>query len=611
MRLRRHDRDVDAMIDRLQRPTFRAFSPLVWLACALQLDWGHSFLVEAGMGRRFTKTGFLTAAILALALGCGDACNDSSGGGGNGDGDGTNAATNNGDNGPFTDGEGRVCAEATPCGDCDQDCRPAGNPFAPGGGSGGDPIGTAGDGEACGGDFDCAGGVCEGGVCVGDGNGAGGDVCTQDGDCAGSSCEGGTCVGDGSGIGGEQCTQDGDCAGASSCSAGTCEGGGSGMGGTGDPGTGGGGDGIDYNQCADLQVHLQHAIPTVALLIDQSGSMDTDFGNGMNRLEAAYNALMDPVDGIIQELQGAFRIGFSLYTSYSQGDTCPELADVRPELNNYDPIDRVFAMAEPAGDTPTGESIQGILRMFDIHPDQGRKIILLATDGEPDTCAVPNPQNGQPEAIAAAQEAYDQDIETFVLSVGDEVGAPHLQDVANAGAGLQVGGAQNAPYFEANDPAALKNEMKSIIEGTRSCIFRVLGGVVDPGLVDRGTVTLDGEVLPFQGPNGFTYHQDRKTCQGAKQCIELLGDACEKIQDGDDHMVDGDFICVYHDPDGDPGFGFDPDDGGDGGGSGGDNNGMGGGGGGPGPCIPNNTAGCAYDGDCCSGLCGSGTCIAQ
>ena len=27
--------------------------------------------------------------------------------------------------------------------------------------------------------------------------------------------------------------------------------------------------------------------------------------------------------------------------------------------------------------------------------------VILATDGEPDTCAEPNPQNGQPEAIAA------------------------------------------------------------------------------------------------------------------------------------------------------------------------------------------------------------------
>jgi hypothetical protein len=550
------------------------------------------------------KKGLLTAAMFSLVLGCGDACSDSAGGG-----DGMNAGTN-GENGmTHIDDEGRMCNDLTPCGDCDHDCRPSGNPFAPGSGSASGGDGTGSDGDSCSSGFDCAGGVCEAGVCVGDGTGAGGEACTQDGDCAGGDCEAGTCAGDGSSSGGDPCTMDGDCAGAATCGDdGTCEGSGGGSGGS-TGGSGSGGDGIDYNTCADLEVGLQHAIPTVALLIDQSGSMSTEFGNGMNRLEAAYTALMDPTDGIIQELQASFRIGFSLYTAYSDGQTCPELADVRPELNNYDPIDRVFSQADPEAETPTGEAMLGILRMFDIHPDQGRKIILLATDGEPDTCAVPNPQMGQPEAIAAAEEAYSQGIETYVLSVGDEVGEPHLQDMANAGVGLPVGGGQNAPFFGANDPGALKNEMKSIIQSTRSCIFRILGGVVDPGLVDRATVTLDGNPLGFQDPNGFTYHQDRQTCQGAKQCIELLGTACETLQDGNDHVVEGDFLCVYHDPDGDPGFGYDPD--GSGSGSGGDNNGSGGGSGGPGPCIPNNTSGCQYDGDCCSGICGQGTCIAQ
>ena len=35
-------------------------------------------------------------------------------------------------------------------------------------------------------------------------------------------------------------------------------------------------------------------------------------------------------------------------------------------------------------------------------PAPGDKVIVLATDGEPDTCAEPNPQNGQGVAVAAA-----------------------------------------------------------------------------------------------------------------------------------------------------------------------------------------------------------------
>src|SRR5258707_665443 len=66
----------------------------------------------------------------------------------------------------------------------------------------------------------------------------------------------------------------------------------------------------------------------------------------------------------------------------------------------------------------------------------GAKIIVLATDGEPDTCEEPNPQNGGPAAIAAASTAFSAGIHTYVLSVGGDVRS--AQQMANAGAGLPV-----------------------------------------------------------------------------------------------------------------------------------------------------------------------------
>jgi hypothetical protein len=182
--------------------------------------------------------------------------------------------------------------------------------------------------------------------------------------------------------------------------------------------------------------------------------------------------------------------------------------------------------------------------------------------------------------------------------VGDDVGRPHLEDMANAGAGLAVGGPDQAPYYEASDAQSLKQELRNIIITNRSCIFRIRGGVVDPGLLDKATITLDNTVLEYGGVNGWNYHQDRKTCEGAKQCISLEGTACETLQDGGDHVVQGDFLCTYIDPE-DP-----PDDM-----PGGDNNGTGGDDG-PGPCV-NPGESCTYDGDCCSGVCGGGTCITQ
>lgn len=556
----------------------------------------------------------LLVSLFAVTLSCGG-CDSSSVNGQDNNGDGVTK-----DNNVYTDPTGAQCTEVTPCGNCDQDCRPAGNPFAPGS-SGGD---SGFDGDACGADTDCKG-TCGGDAkCTGFGSGGfHGEACSEDSDCRGI-CDGtNTCEGFGAGTGyeGARCQSDvdcrGECGGTGLCEGGGTggpgEGGGGGIGGGGGPGTGidnngtgggGGGGTPDQNTCLDLEINLQHAIPTIALLIDQSGSTEEAFGGGLNRLEAAYAALMDPVSGLIMEIQNAFYIGLSLFSSYSDDVTCPELGDVRPELNNFDAIDRVFSIATPLGGTPTGEAIMGTLRQFDVHPEQGRKILLLATDGEPNTCANPYDDIGQPEAIAAVEQAYNEGIETIVLSVGDNVGRAHLEDMANAGSGLPIGGQQQARYYEANDPEQLKNEMQAIIDSARSCIFRVQGGVIDPGLVDQSTVTLDGNVLIYGDANGWNYHQNTQVCEGAKQCISLEGTACESIQDGMQHQILGDFLCTYYDPDNPPIGG--------GGGNGGPGSGgtIGGGGGGPMACA-NPGSGCSYDGDCCSGVCGGGTCITQ
>lgn len=597
-----------------ESPECPVFSPLRGVGVGLALFSDAIGLMAMGLPAncheedvRMRAIGYLllSLGLSVLSLGCNGAGGSSFGD--DGYGDGTQSGQETGD--PSTNMQ---CAEVTLCGNCDQDCRASGNPFAPGA-SGGD---SGFDGDPCAADTDCKG-TCGGdGTCTGFGSGGfDGESCTADGDCRGV-CDG-TKVCEGFGVGtgyeGDRCQSDLDCRGTcggdaycdggdSGGSGGDGSGGDSGTGSGGDDGGGGVGAGGDENQnvCRDLTIRLEHAIPTIVLLIDQSGSTEEAFGGGLNRLEAAYTALMDPNDGLIMEIQNAFRIGMSLFSSYSDQVTCPEIGDVRPELDNFDAIDRVFSRATPAGGTPTAASIYGTMRQFDVHPDQGRKLLLLATDGEPNTCQDPYTDNDQAAVIEAVEQAYTEDVETVVLSVGDDVGRPHLQDLANAGAGLPPGGAQNADFYEANDPTQLKDRMRAIIDNARSCIFRVRGGVVDPGLVDQSTVTLDGVVLEYGDANGWNYHQDPQKCEGARQCIELLGDSCDGVQDGNEHTLAGDFLCTYYDPDNPP------LDGGDDGGPT-----IGGGDGGSSGMCNSPGGQCSYDGDCCSGVCGGGTCITQ
>ncbi|MDI1446184.1 vWA domain-containing protein [Polyangium sp. 6x1] len=361
---------------------------------------------------------------------------------------------------------------------------------------------------------------------------------------------GGTCANDFTCPDGLYCGISGtctaDCApGAAGCPAGqTCnvkghciptgEGGSGGMGGIDFVTSSTGGTGPGADACADVNVNFEKQIPTVMLLIDQSGSMTESFGNG-DRWGVLYDTLMDPNDGIVKKLEKDVRFGLALYTSNNgnAGGTCPMLAKVPLALNNHGAIDAVYGPQSPAGDTPTGESITAVTADLVAYQEAGPKIIVLATDGEPDTCAEPNPQNGQDESIAAAQAAFGKDVRTFVISVGADVSLGHLQDLANAGAGLSVGGAEKAPFYQALNPQTLIDAFDTIINGVRSCVLK-LNGIVDETAAASGQVYLDGKSLPYNDMNGWRLNGPDE--------IELLGTACDTIKQGD-HSLSVQFPC--------------------------------------------------------------------
>jgi hypothetical protein len=309
--------------------------------------------------------------------------------------------------------------------------------------------------------------------------------------------------------------------------AGGASGAGAGSGGS---GAGSGGDNGDASGCPDVHVTVSKVIPTVELLLDQSGSMTDSFGS-TTRWNAMYSTLMASPNGVVMTLQGDVRFGLALYTSHNGGPSCPEITRVPIALNNYSAIDAVFQPAAPQQDTPTGESIEAVIPDLQAVSAPGPKIIVLATDGEPDTCAVPNPQTGQARAIQGAQTAFRAGIDTYIISVGPETSDQHLQDMANAGVGNPVGGSMNAPFYRALDPQQLIGAFNQIIGGARTCRF-TLSGRVDPNLASQGHVIVDGQVR--------SYGTDWRLVDD--HTIELLGGLCDSIKSGT-HQVDATFPC--------------------------------------------------------------------
>ncbi len=364
-----------------------------------------------------------------------------------------------------------------------------------------------------------------------------------------SECEDGTFCDDGACT--AQCTAQEGCGPGATCNVrGRCVPDVS-TGGTGGTGNTGG------NGCQSIQVTPTRSIPNVMFLVDQSGSMTSGFGGGENRWEAAHSA----INSIVSDLDSIVRFALTTYTSrngFQNGRDCPRLpTKVDFDLNNASTFgtDSIYPYSYPSADgedTPTGDSIDALVSLIQANPPppQGPTIMVLATDGEPDSCECadnwPNPtdtsQNyceGPPtptdpriEAVDAAAAAHAAGIDVFVLWVGqlsNDSTRNHLQDVANAG----VNG--TGTVWVGDNPANLSNAFRSIIADSISCEVQIDKpfGDVDKAC-NEGDVRLNGTPL--------TCPDDWQVKPGVSNVIELVGSACDEFKSGESTFT-AEFPC--------------------------------------------------------------------
>jgi len=276
--------------------------------------------------------------------------------------------------------------------------------------------------------------------------------------------------------------------------------------------------------CPDVTVRTQISRPVVQLVIDRSGSMGLAFEPGVDRWTAMANALVDPAAGIVTTLQDEMEIGASLYTSSAEATTCPVLQSVARGYGSADAVAELLRDNRPDGHTPTAEAIDAAIRDFEARPTGPgtQPVIVLATDGEPDTCANGTDDvRGRRNSVEAARRAAAAGIQLYILSVGTEISTSHLQQMANAGVGLDPTGGPLAKFFVATSQAQLSEKLREIIETVSSCDLDLDAALV-PDAASYGQVDLDGQRLAY----GADWEQvDRDT-------IRLLGSACSTLLTG-------------------------------------------------------------------------------
>jgi hypothetical protein len=273
--------------------------------------------------------------------------------------------------------------------------------------------------------------------------------------------------------------------------------------------------------------------PAVTLLVDQSGSMREGFperGSELTRWKLVRQALLDPKSGVVPNLQSSIQFGLVFYTShngFSGGGTCPILNHVESATNNEGAITALYDSMYPDDDTPTGAAVRAVVAQVVNAQRKGPELILLVTDGDPDTCQQPDPQDGQAEAISAADYAHRAGIDFYVLGISSDISGDKLQQLANAGQGKRLDAVWGVdsdaaePFQASSSVAGFTAQLRSIVERVPLCSIELERPIIGAEL-DADSVKPDGKRLERDAANGFQLTDPRH--------LEVLGKACDQLR---------------------------------------------------------------------------------
>jgi hypothetical protein len=297
-------------------------------------------------------------------------------------------------------------------------------------------------------------------------------------------------------------------------------------------------------KCIEGQVEFKAVVPQVWLLLDRSGSMTSLLGTTSRWVALGTVLLGDPTNpldrGVVGDFEKSVAFGAVFYTTGAGASGCAlDLESVALAANNYVHIRQRYNKLSPSGNTPTADSIAATVAVAASSDlTGGPKILVLATDGAPGSCS-PRTGSATSEVEKEVEKAFQKKIQTFAISISTGTDVPHMQRVANIGAGLAADSPTPATLYTAESQQQLKDAFSSILtEVPRSCVFE-LNGNVERARAGEGTVVLAGQELTFGDPDGWLLKQ-------ADQ-VELVGSACAQIQAGEANL-DISFPCAVFTP---------------------------------------------------------------
>lgn len=199
------------------------------------------------------------------------------------------------------------------------------------------------------------------------------------------------------------------------------------------------------------------AAPNVVFLVDQGGGMSSSCG-----AQTCWDAVRSAVQSTITTYSAQAEFGAAIFGG-DGGATCPILSSVAPAPGSGAAVNALLAGATPEfSEKPLGDAIAAAAPL--VGGGGAPRTLIVVFRGVPDTCAQPTPNQGETAAIAAAQAANVQGIRVVVVGIGTLAPSSFLQDLANAGAGLPIGGAQNAAFYVVANASELTAAFEAGVE---------------------------------------------------------------------------------------------------------------------------------------------------
>jgi hypothetical protein len=260
-------------------------------------------------------------------------------------------------------------------------------------------------------------------------------------------------------------------------------------------------------------------------------------------VDSRWNQVTTALKEVVSTTDTMVNWGFKFFGSASGcGVTAPPEVPIGPM--NGPAIVAAINNARTGSATPTRLGVNAGAAYMATLTDTNPKYLLLATDGAP-TCNPTLPasmmnmnMDDSPGAQQAVTDAFNLGFKTFVVGIGDTMGAATLDQMAINGGMPQTGAATS--FYQVTDTASLVAALQTILGRVGSCQFEV--GAAPNSMTSNDLIDVFGDGTAI--PRDTTHTDGWDYSNAAHTAIEVFGPRCDAVKAGTTMNVTVTFRCT-------------------------------------------------------------------